>query len=176
MAPASTSKAKSKPTIIDLNKALASHDVRYSNVGDRASKEKLLGTISERDTKYPFNVNFNVGNLEAELKEKRKIFGEIHPKTGIVTEPEEYLSLWKSIDNLKYKDIPDCFNIEVITKFLGDPKVTINEKPIEAALKPVVKGRNMYHSRRIITCEYIITNEKILVIKSLMDSSYGKER
>ena len=155
---------------------MATHDVRYSNVGDRAAKEKLLGTISERDEKYPFNANFNVGNLEAELKEKRKIFGEIHPKTGVVTEPEEYLSLWKSIDNLKFKDIPDCFNIEVIINFLGDPKVTINDEPIGAAVKPVVKGRNMYHSRRIITCEYIITNEKILIIKSLMDASYAKER
>ena len=34
----------------------------------------MLDTISKRDTNYPMNIEFECGNLEALLEEKRKIF------------------------------------------------------------------------------------------------------
>ena len=72
----STSDFKSKTTVKSLDLALHQRGIHTTNIGDRKAKENLLDSINKRDTKYPFDVTFDDGNLTEILTEKRKIFDQ----------------------------------------------------------------------------------------------------
>jgi len=76
---------------------------------------------------------------------------------------------------IKSKDIPESFDIELITKFLRQSQVTINGEALTAVEKPVVKGRQLYHSRKIIDCKFMITVD-MLLFDSVMDASMEKDK
>ena len=148
--------------IYELDKALRQHRVIPSHLKDRAGKEKLLQTIKERDEEYYINADFDVANLLEELEEKRKIFAQ---------EKE----LWKSLENFKTKNAPKKFNIETVTKYLRDSKIKIGGETVDiSTVKPVVKGRELYHSHKIMAGVYIIVDGKLL-IDCIMGSSMGKD-
>ena len=69
-----TDTTETRPTIKSLDKDLQRHGIRTTNIGDRKTKEKLLESINERETKYPMNIEFEIGSLTQILEEKRKIF------------------------------------------------------------------------------------------------------
>jgi hypothetical protein len=154
-----------KTKIGDLDKALREQGIGPQKVGNREAKEILLKSIKERDENYPVDLDFNCGDLEEELEGKRSIF-------------KQAKELWQGITHLKSKDVPKTFNIETVTKFLKDSKlnVTINGESIDASVvKPVVSGRRMYYSHKVIDVKFMETDGKLLLI-SVMDSSMGKDR
>ena len=165
--PSTSSTANPKKTKIgDLNIALQGHGIRPQKVGDRVAKVKLLKTIDERERDHPVKTDFDFGNLEKELEEKRIIF-------------EQDENLWKGIGALKSKHVPKDFNLETITKFLRESKVKgvrINGEEIDVStVKPVVSGIIMYYSHKTIDCKFMVKDGKLLVI-AVMDSSMGKDR
>ena len=156
---------KAKTKIGDLDKALREQGIGPQKVGNREAKEILLKSLAERDEKYPLDLDFNCGDLEEELEGKRSIF-------------KQEKELWQGIAGLKSKNVPKTFNIETVTKFLRDSKinVTINGESIDASVvKPVVSGRQMYYSHKVIDCKFMETDGKLLLI-AVMDSSMGKDR
>jgi hypothetical protein len=105
---------KSRVTVKKLDEALKERGAPYSLIGSKAEKEKVLKDFNERDENHPNNVEFNIGDLEEVLAEKRTIF-------------DGDKLLWISIENLKKKDIPKDFKRATITKFLRDsPLVRIS--------------------------------------------------
>ena len=151
-----------KVPIYQLDKELRQHKVIPSHLKDRAGKEKLLQTIKERDEQYSINADFDIGNLLQELEEKRKIFGQ---------EKE----LWKSLENFKKKNAPKKFNIVTVTKFLRDSNIKIGGETVDiSTVKPVVKGRELYHSFKIMAGVYLIFDGKLL-LDCIMGSSMGKD-
>ena len=156
---------KAKTKIGDLDKALREQGIGPQKIGNREAKEILLKSLAERDEKYPLDLDFNCGDLEEELEGKRSIF-------------KQEKELWHGIADLKSKNVPKTFNIETVTKFLRDSKlnVTINGESIDASVvKPVVSGRQMYYSHKVIDCKFMETDGKLLLI-AVMDSSMGKDR
>ena len=125
-----------------------------------------LKTLAEREKDHPVKTDFDFGNLEKELEEKRIIF-------------EQDENLWKGIGALKSKHVPKDFNFETITKFLRESKVKgvrINGEQIDVStVKPVVSGIIMYYSHKTIDCKYKVKDGKLLVI-AVMDASMGKDR
>ena len=86
-----------------------------------------------------------------------------------------YEGLRQPIDNLQAKDIPQNFDIEIITKFLRDSHIKISGVKAGSVEKPVVKGREMYHSRKILDCTYVILDD-LLLFYAVMDASMEKEK
>ena len=109
-----TNPQKVRVTVKKLDEALKERGAPYSILGSKAEKEKVLKDFNERDENYPNDVEFNIGDLEEVLAEKRTIF-------------DGDKLLWISIENLKKKDIPKDFKRATITKFLRDsPLVRIS--------------------------------------------------
>ena len=54
--------------------------------------------------------------------------------------------------------------------------MTINNEAIISVEKPVVKGRQLYHSRKIIDCKFMVVNGKLLLFDAVMDASMSKEK
>ena len=151
-----------KVPIYQLDKELRQHKVIPSHLKDRAGKEKLLQTIKERDEQYSINADFDIGNLLQELEEKRKIF-------------EQDKELWKSLENFKTKNAPKKFNIETVTRYLRDSKIKIGGETVDiSTVKPVVKGRELYLSHKIMAGVYLIFDGKLL-LDCIMGSSMGKD-
>jgi hypothetical protein len=102
-----TNPQKVRVTVKKLDEALKERGAPYSILGSKAEKEKVLKDFNERDENYPNDVEFNIGDLEEVLAEKRTIF-------------DGDKLLWISIENLKKKNIPKDFKRTTITKFLRD--------------------------------------------------------
>ena len=176
--PPSKSKTKTKTVRIkvgDLDKELKEHGIGPQKVGDKEAKINLLKSIAEREENHPMDIGFYCGNLEEELEQERVIFKQ----------PQE---LWQGIADLKSKDVPKQFDIETVTKFLTESKINvkINGEAIDVStVKPVVSGRQMYHSHKVIDCKFMFTTSlgslitpdgNYFVLISVMDSSMGKDR
>ena len=172
------SKPKTKAVKIkvgDLDKALKAQGIGPQKVGDKEAKINLLKSLAEREENHPMDIGFYCGNLEEELEQERVIFKQ----------PPE---LWQGIADLKPKDVPKQFDIETVTKFLTESKinVTINGEAIDVStVKPVVSGRQMYHSHKVIDCKFMFTTSlgsmitadgNYFLLISVMDSSMGKDR
>ena len=80
--------------------------------------------------------------------------------------------------DLKSKDVPKKFNIETVTKFLRDSKINVlinGESIDESVIKPVVSGREMYSSHKVIDFKFNVIDGKFVLI-AVMDSSMGTVR
>ena len=155
---------KTRVTVKKLDEALKERGAPYSLIGSKAEKEKVLKDFHERDENHPNNVEFDIGDLEEVLAEKRTIF-------------DGYKLHWISIENLKKKDIPKDFKRRTITKFLRDsPLVAIEGETVDVGTeKPKVKGWELYMSRKILASRFLITQD-LLLVDCVMDSSMENEK
>ncbi len=70
---------------------------------------------------------------------------------------------WHDITSLKSGDVPENFNIEVLTAFLTSQFLDVDGESIHSGTeKPAVKGRQLYASKKIQLCEYSVDDSLVL--------------
>ena len=89
--------------------------------------------------------------------------------------PEEK---WLDVERILCTDIPDGFDMDVITMFLSLSELMINDKPYNLTInKPTKKGRNMYLSKCIKRAWFCITDDHdYLLFRCQMAGSYADKK
>ena len=115
-------------------------------------KDQKLELLKKCISRPPLNINLDFGDGPRQRAEKRKVF------------KVEDNSLWQPIKDLKTRDIPISFDLDVITTFLRDSVVKVNGKNIKRSIKKAkVEGLRMYISRRILSVKFVRTNTMLIL-------------
>ena len=94
----------------------------------------------------------------ASLLEKRKIF-------------ELQTLQWNPHETVKWSDIPEGFDILVISKFLTSTVLDFGDEMIETAIdKPAKKGRRLYNDKKIQYVESS-THEDLILFRANLEAS-----
>ena len=94
---------------------------------------------------------------ENDLIERRKVF-------------DDNLQ-WDDIQNISNNIIPKQFDIEVVNTFLRSSYITIKDKLVHSEVeKPNVKGRNLYFSDVIQSCQ-VASNQELLFFRCEIGAS-----
>ena len=119
--------------------------------GNRAEKLKRLKDFEARERDFPRHIPFDCGNLREMLIERRKVFDE----------PDR---TWNHVDSLKASDIPRLFDLDKITGYLKDCLVNVGGVAVDCSSgAPSSKGRKLYRSRMMITCNHMKTDTMLLL-------------
>ena len=87
-------------------------------------------------------------------------FEEFELKQKIFEQPEDS---WIDVDQFEVTDMPDGYDMDVLTNFLSLSHVTINgERYTYKIRKPTKSGRNMYMSKSIKRAWYCKTDDYLL--------------
>ena len=87
-------------------------------------------------------------------------FEEFEEKQKIFEQPEDS---WIDVDQFEVTDMPDGYDMDVLTNFLSLSHVTINgERYTYKIRKPTKSGRNMYMSKSIKRAWYCKTDDYLL--------------
>ena len=119
--------------------------------GNRADKLQRLKDFEARERDFPRHVPFDCGNLREMLEERRKVF-DVPDRT------------WQHVDSLKASGIPRLFDMDQITGYLKDCLVNVGGVAVDCSTgAPSVKGRKLYKSRMVITCNHLKTDTMLLL-------------
>ena len=87
-------------------------------------------------------------------------FEEFEEKQKIFEQPEDS---WIDVDQFEVTDMPDGYDMDVLTNFLSLSHVMINgERYTYKIRKPTKSGRNMYMSKSIKRAWYCKTDDYLL--------------
>ena len=87
-------------------------------------------------------------------------FEEFEEKQKIFEQPEDS---WIDVDQFEVTDMPDGYDMDVLTNFLSLSHVIINgERYTYKIRKPTKSGRNMYMSKSIKRAWYCKTDDYLL--------------
>ena len=112
---------------------------------------------------FPVVISTNTTTFE-ELEERRLIFKQ----------PED---TWYDVDVILPNEVPEGFDMDVLSKFLSLCHVTINGEPYTYKIrKPTKMGRKMYISKSIKRAWFCRTDDGFLLFRSNMAASMTADK
>ena len=101
-------------------------------------------------------------------------FGVLEERRKIFEQPED---TWFDVDRLLPNDIPEAFDMDILTKFLSLSDVLINGEKYSLELcKPTKMGRNMYMSKNIKRAWFCPTEDYLFFRCNMAASMSGDRR
>ena len=98
----------------------------------------------------------------------------LEKRREIFEQPED---TWYDVDVILPNEVPEGFDMDVLSKFLSLCHVTINGEPYTYKIrKPTKMGRNMYISKSIKRAWFCRTDDGYLLFRSNMAASMTADK